>query len=381
MNKVFGIHTATLLSDGSVLMAGGSGGYTSDFADAGQPDAELYDSVAHLFATTGSMTSPRDWHTATLLANGQVLMTGGLGVGFDQPPTLSSAEIYDPLTGTFAAVGNMGTVRAAHTATLLPDGKVLIAGGGGSGGFGFPSFDPAFATAEVYDPATKSFSPTGAMTAARFAHTATRLQNGKVLITGGFTAAPVPRTTASDALSSAELYDPARGVFTPTGSMGTARGGHSATLLLNGKVLVAGGIVSLGDLPYSQDASICTGSPDTLVTSTAELYDPATGAFTPTGGMTAIREEHTATLLADGKVLILGGATASLGVLNTAEIYDPATDTFTVTANMGTSRTAHAATLLPDGTVLFSGGNFSGGRLDTVCEYGLRSAEIYKELP
>ena len=227
-----------------------------------------------------------------------------------------------------AAAGNMSTVRAAHTATLLADGKVLIAGGGGSGGFGFPSFDPAIATAEVYDPAATSFAATGAMGVARFAHTATR-----------------------------------------------------ATLLLNGKVLVAGGIISLGYLPFSQDASICTGSPDTLVTSTAELYDPATGIFTPTGDMTATREEHTATRLPDGKVLILGGATASLGVLNTAELYDPATGSFTVTANMGLPRSAHTATLLPDGAVLFAGGNFAGGRVDTTCEYGLGSAEIYKELP
>jgi hypothetical protein len=216
MIRVLGIHTATLLPDGKVLMAGGSQGFSVDFEEAGQADAELYDPVAHLFTTTGSMTSPRDWHAATLLLNGKVLMTGGFGAGRpDRPPTLSSAEVFDPVTGTFAAAGNMSTVRAVHTATLLPDGKVLIAGGGGSGGFGFPSFDPAFATAEVYDPATNSFTATGAMGTARYAHTATPLLNGKVLIAGGFTTVPVTATSSSNALSTAELYDPATGAFTP----------------------------------------------------------------------------------------------------------------------------------------------------------------------
>lgn len=378
MNKVIGIHTATLLPDGRVLMAGGSGGYTEDFDEAGQPDAELYDSVAHLFTTTGSMTSARTWHTATLLPNGKVLIAGGFGVGRDQPPTLNSAEVYDPVTGSFAVAGNMSTARAVHTATLLPNGKVLIAGGGAEGGFGFPTFSSGIPATEVYDPATNSFTPTNEMGTPRYAHTATLLPNGKVLVTGGYATSDIQKQVA-DALATAEIYDPATGAFTPTGSMATARGGHTATLLLNGKVLIAGGLVNLGSSLCA--TTTCTGSPDTSVASTAEFYDPATGTFTPTGVMTATREEHTATLLPNGKVLIVGGATASQGTLATAEVYDPATSSFTLVNIMTTPRGTHSSTLLPDGTVLVAGGNTAGGRLDTGHSQPVGSAELFKLLP
>lgn len=378
MIHVGGIHTATLLPDGKLLVAGGSQGFTEDFEEAGQTDAELYDPATHLFITTGSMTAPRDLHTATLLLNGKVLMAGGFGAGLDRPPTLSSAEVYDPATASFSTAGNMSTVRAAHAATLLPDGKVLIAGGGGQGGFGFPAFNFASATAEVYDPSTNSFSLTGAMGTARYAHTATPLPNGKILIAGGFTS--VSLSGASNALSTAELYDPTTGTFTPTGSMATARGGHTSTLLSNGQVLITGGLISVG--PLDQSSSTCGGgSPQTVVALTTELYDPAAGVFTPTGDMTTAREEHTATLLPDGKVLLVGGGTGSQGVLNTAEIYDPGTGLFTVTPSMETPRSAQTATLLPDGTVLVAGGNYNGGRVDTLCSYATQTAEIFRGLP
>jgi hypothetical protein len=387
MKAVVGIHTATLFPDGKVLMTGGSKPFEGIFGDdgsdeTGQSDAELYDPVARSFIAIGSMGSARTWHTATLLPNGEVLVTGGFDQGLPRPTRPqpeASAELYNPATGSFTPAGTMGIARAAHTATLLPNGKVLIAGGGTAGGFGLPFLGQGIAGSEVYDPATNSFSATGAMGTPRYAHTATLLPNGKVLIVGGFSTADVGAYT-ENVLLTAELYDPATGAFTPTGSLGAARGGHTATLLANGKVLVAGGLISLNFAGVS-------------FASTAEVYDPATGAFTPTGDMTAHREEHTATLLPDGRVLIVGGATAALiwsdvatissqGTLASAEIYDPATGSFTATDGMTAPRSAHTATLLPDGTVLLAGGNIAQGwHGSAVGTQPTGTAELFKVLP
>jgi WD40 repeat protein len=217
------------------------------------------------------------------LLSGKVLIAGGGG---------SSADLYDPTTGTFTATGSMTTARGSPAATLLPSGKVLVAGGGVDG------------SAELYDPTAGTFTATGSMiraitdnTATRAVHTATLLPSGKVLVAGGL--------DKNYVFASAELYDPAAGTFTVTGSMTAARWDHSATFLGNGKVLIAGG---------SGDTS-------------AELYDPTAGTFATTGSMTATRYSHTATLLLSGKVLITGGRpdefTMSLGgpTLASAELY------------------------------------------------------------
>ena len=298
-------------------------------------------------------------------------MTGGFDQGIPGgrfPTAQGSAELYDPATGGFTPAGTMGIARAAHTATLLPNGKVLIAGGGTAGGSGLPFFGQGIAGSEVYDPATDSFSATGAMGTPRYAHTATLLPNGKVLIVGGFSTANLG-TFTENVLLTAELYDPATGAFTPTGSLGTARGGHTATLLANGKVLVVGGLISLNFAGVS-------------FASTAELYDPATGAFTPTGNMTVDREEHTATLLPDGRVLIVGGTSASQGTLASAEIYDPATGSFTATDSMTTPRSTPTATLLPDGTGLVAGGYIAGGHhgIGLLSPNPTGTAELFKVL-
>jgi hypothetical protein len=377
MKGVVGIHTASLLPDGRVLMAGGSTAFhgifgDDEFDDVGHVDAELYDPVARSFTATGSMTSARTLHTASLLPNGKVLVIGGFDQGNQVVPTAppkpeASAELYDPATGSFTPAGTMGIARAVHTATLLPNGKVLIAGGGTHSG-GLPFFGEGIAESEVYDSATNSFTTTGAMGTPRYAHTATLLPNGKVLIAGGFSTSNVG-TFTENVLLTAELYDPATGAFTPTGSLGTARGGHTATLLANGKVLVAGGLISLNFSGVS------------VVASTAELYDPLTGTFTATGNLTAERQEHTATLLPDGRVLIVGGASASQGTLASAEIYDPATGSFTATDRMTTPRGAQTATLLPDGTVLVAGGNIVLGRHDTGLSQPTGTAELFKLHP
>ena len=320
-------HTATLLPDGKVLIAGGFDG------SASLARAELYDPNAGTFVATGSMTVARSSHTATLLGSGKVLLAGGAA---DEAP---SAELYDPVAGTFTASGSMTVARVGHRATLLGDGKVLVAGGAGVPDAG----DPVVASAELYDPVAGTFTASGSMTVARVGHTATLLGDRKVLLAGG-----AKSGIATDLLGSAELYDPVAGTFTATGSMTAAREWHTATLLPNGMVLITGG--SSGSLP----SLTALGS--------AELYDPVAGTFTATGSMTAARVFHTAILLSTRKVLIVGGFFSnSIEVLPdffaTAESYDPGEGTFTAVGSMAGARARHTATLLSDGEVLIAGGS------------------------
>jgi hypothetical protein len=276
------------------------------------------------FIQTGALTTGRSSHTATILADGRVLIAGGYA-GSD---VVASAELYDPARGVFTLTGSMAHAREGHTATLLPDGRVLIAGGeaGSAAGYG------DLASAELYDPRTGTFSPTGSMAEARWGHTANRLPDGRVLIGGG--------SSGGRDLASAELYDPKTGKFSRTGSLIGARSGHTATSLPDGRVLIAGG--------YAGD-DLAT------VLATAELYDPTTGAFTSTGSMAFRRSGHAATLLADGEVLFTGGSGNSLGS-TLSELYDPATGKFRSTGSMTMPRVSHSATLLPDGRVLIAGG-------------------------
>jgi Galactose oxidase, central domain len=190
----------------------------------------------------------------------------------------------------FEETGSLATARDDHTATLLPNGKVLVAGGSNNNGVNF-------ASAELYDPATGTWTKTGSLTAGRTRHTATLLPNGKVLVAGGYDVFGNP-------FASAELYDPASGTWTETGSLATRRSLHTATLLPNGKVLVAGGYGLFGDHYLTS----------------AELYDPASGTWTATGSLNMARYNHTATLLPNGKVLVAGGLAG--GYLASAELYD-----------------------------------------------------------
>jgi len=334
-------HTATLLPNGRVLVVGG--GFGPDLFDGFWVEgaAEIYDPTSGRFTPAGM--SQRDFHTATLLSNGKVLLAGGeVALNNSSPSANGSAELFNPATGSFEPTGSMITLRESHTATLLRDGRVLIAGGLPLGG------PTAVAVAEIYDPVSGQFTPTGHMVQPRYDHTATLLPDARVLIVGGMGA---PKT--------AEIYDPATGSFAPAGSINLERAAHAATLLRDGRVLITGGGVTFG------------GGVDQR----SEIYDPTTGSFTLiTASMHEPRKYHSATLLDDGKVLVAGGLRQS-GSISSTELFDPTTGQFTRASDLIAGRFWHSATSLPDGTVLLIGGASSNDGLHTDA---LRSAEIYK---
>jgi hypothetical protein len=334
------------------------------------------------FTAIGDMTTPRIGHTATLLTDGTVLIVGGFALSGPGGAALSSAELYDPSTGTFTATGTMTTPRLNHTASLLPDGKVLIAGGSTGE---FLKFS-LLASAELYDPATKTFTSTGEMTMGRSGHAAILLMSGRVLIVGHYVGAYTMGRPTDPTAISAELYDPSTRTFMPAGNLVGPGGG--ATLLASGKVLISPGYYDIrpiqneiydpltGTFSATVNQSSCCESTATLLMNgnvlvayglrgpdvIAELYDPASGTFTtatnPT--METYRGGQTATLLADGSVLLAGGSwgevTPNIVYSADAEIYDPAARTFSTTGRMHASRWSHTATLLNDGRVLIAGG-------------------------
>ncbi len=272
------------------------------------------------------MTVARADHTSTLLPSGKVLVAGGVGTSSTRPTV---ARLYDPTAGGWTPSGQLATGRYGHTATLLPSGKVLVAGG----------YDGTntLSSAELYDPAAGTWTPTGALLTARAWHTATLLPSGKVLVAAGQGA------SYSDALVSAELYDPGAGTWSSANPLATARADHTATLLPNGKVLVAGGRNG-ANLPLSS----------------VELYDPTAGTWSNAAAMLAARRYHTATVLPSGMVLVVSGSGA--------ERYDPDSGTWSLAGTLATVRLRHSATLLPSGLVLVVGGEDSAGTRTSAAE-------------
>ena len=322
-------HRARILRDGRVLVVGGQTDPLGNYIES----VEIYDPAAGTWSLTGSLDRYYSDETATVLSSGKVLVAGESGA-------VGAADLYDPTSGTWLPTGFMSSSRTGDTATLLPDGKVLVAGGLTN------SFGNWLDNSESYDPATGRWTTTAGdiMMVRRYGHSATLLQNGKVLVAGG-------TSNGLNTTDSAEIYD---GFWTTTGSMFTARTGQVAVLLPSGKVLVAGGKGGgLGNSP---------------VLASAELYDPISGAWSPASSMATPRTEARATLLLDGRVLVEGGNDSATD-LASAEIYDPGSNTWTPTGAMNTPRADHTATLLPNGNVLATGGN------------GLTSAEIYQGPP
>jgi MYXO-CTERM domain-containing protein len=426
--------TLTLLRDGRALIVGGCPCFSVGGPTGSSNHAELFDPSAGggvgAFVPTGNATSARLGHTATLLPNGQVLLAGELDVA--DTPEAHTGELFDPATGTFTSIATpMNARRGGHTATLLPSGDVLLLGGdqaaaevyvgGGQTGSTIPVASPNLVSgrgwhtatslvdgrvllaggliffnqgdAEVYDPTTASFTATGAMVHLRRDHTATLLRDGEVLVAGGY--------DGSARLPDAELYDPTTNAFTATAPLSTARMNAAAVSLPDGRVLVVGGLGASGKLDSAEIYDPATGkfttSASTLPTpmsrpaaallpngrvlvvgpSTAALYDPLTDAFTATGSPGAVRPDDNTLLgidddvtqivvLASGRALVLGGGTLA------GELYDVATGTFSFTNSGSAPRINHTMSLAPTGQAVVIGGNpiaiepFATGQADAL---------------
>ena len=361
--------TLTLLRDGRVLAAGGQAVLNSPLGSC-----EIYDPVANSWTATGSMVNAHRAHAAALLPDGKVLVAGG--VTLPGPSGTRVSEVYDFGTGTWTRVGDLGTTRYQHSMTLLPNRKVLAAGG--SFGVG---------TAEIYDPSTTTWTPSGSLLTARGDHTASLLPSGRVAAAGG---------SNGVIFASSEFYDVGPGTWSAGPGLAVERFLHSATQLPDGRVLAAGGqnggspivtteLLDVDTPSWSAGPNLGGGRREHSLTllrdgkvlavggvglNTAEVYDPAGGAWTPTANnLLGVRYRHTATLLGDGQVLVAGSVTtAAIGV--SAEVYDPPSNRWFATGSMTIDRYWHTATLLPCGEVLVVGGQTTGSTV-------LRSAERY----
>lgn len=336
-----GTATASVLPDGRVLAAGGGVGAIALAA------AEAYDPAADRWTQAPPPPSARRGHQAVVLDDGRILLAGGLAEG--RP--LASAEIYDPSTEEWLPTAPMATPRLGHSLTLLPDGRVLAAGGSGldaeEGAAGGQTLRTA-ASSEIYDPGTATWASAGQMSSPRFEHSATPLPDGRVLMAGG--SGPVSGGTELGPLRSTEIYDPAADAFVTAGQMAEGRTNHTATLLDDGSVLVAGG--AGGD---NADISLAS----------VEVLNPRQGGWATVASLAESRTGHTATRLDDGRVLVAGGESARRGSrrsLASAEVFEPqgpgaGAGEWRPAGDMGCPRSEHAAVLLDDGSVLVVAGD------------------------
>ncbi len=338
-------HAALLLTDEKILVIGG---FWQVWNDVGNTfgwlgDSEIYDSRTAKWRKTGSMNKQRESFGVILLPTGRVLVCGGAtSKGMDK-----TCEEWDPETGTWSYVGEMQEKRGNAGLVLLSSGKVLAVGGYRD-----------TKVCELYDPQTKRWSATGNLNYGRAGHTTTLLPSGKVLITGGNAKSQTELT-----IDLCEIYDPKTETWSYTQSMKRTRMSHTATLLSDGRVLVVGGAVTL--------------TTDIITTSSCEIYDPKTDKWTSTGSMTAERSCHTATLLQDGKVLVVGGENKGMS-LGTCELYDPAAGTWTSVNSLATAKSGHAVAQLSDRIMVIAGRRTCQvNRVETLssCEFG-----IYKKI-
>lgn len=366
MNFVRNSFASSILDDGSILITGGTSG---DLGSNTRASSEIYDPRTGIFSITGSMNTGRFYHSSTLLSDGRVLVAGGGGAS----GVLASAELYDPSTGTWELTGEMNSPRKFHTATLLPNGKVLVTGGC-NGVFcdGIASLN----SSEEYDPQTGTWSYTALpMNSARAFHTATLLQNGKVLVTGGLRSTQITGQPVSDSTTNtAELYDPATRTWSFVASMANDRSNHSATILNDGKVLISGGqhrfYTEVGGRNYKM-----------YPIAGAEVFDPSTNTWQSVGDLGSARSEHIDVLLPNGMVLVAGGRQYfdefvvywSETTLDSAEIFNPITKMWSPLPSLKSKRTSANGIMLENGNVLVVGG--------AVYSYpyfnGLNSAELF----
>jgi len=336
--SIRGTTTAVVLKDGKALAIGGGVGQIPSAA------AEIFDSAAGVWKPTGSMNQARRGHQAVLLPDGRVLVAGGIAEG----NLLASAEIYDPGSAKWTTTGPMTTPRLGNTLTVLANGNVLATGGTSadtaSGAGGGQTIRPD-STAEVFNVAAGKWTTTaGTMSTPRFEHTATLLDDGRVLIAGG-QGPPVSGATA--ALASTEVYDVAVDSFRKSNDLRDARFNHTAVKLPDRSVLLVGG----------------AGGPNGDISlSTAEVFNPSDSSWTSAGTLSASRTGHTATVFSDGRVLVTGGESVTRGnrrSLSSAEIFSLDKREWRSAGTMNCPRSEASAALLEDGSVLVLAGDFA----------------------
>jgi hypothetical protein len=345
MNEPRMYATATLLTDGTVLVAGGL--VIKGDGWVGLASAERFDPKTNSFTPVGSMAQKRAYHRAVRLQDGRVLVLGGSSASAARDH-LASAELFDPSTGKFTSAGKMLQGRVSATADLLPDGKVLIAGGWSSTPFG------PLATAELFDPTTGTFQKTGSMAARIYNHASAALRDGRVVIVGG-------NSQYDESLGGVHIYDPATGSFTAQGKLVEHRGEPTAVPLPDGRVLVLGG-------GYADSGGNFIGFRRSV-----EIYDPATGQSTIADRFDEPRAAPAAVTLADGRILLAGGLRGNSDVTDIrsrADLFDPTTGKIVPTVRMKEPRGVPSGVLLPDGRALVLGGQGGTGAI-------LATAEVY----
>lgn len=314
-------HATALLPDGRILVTGGSDGSGT------LNRAEVFDPGSGRWSAVGDLTTPRSQHSAVVLPDGRVLITGGLNGG----TTLASAELFDPATGTFTPTASLAESRANHSVTLLGDGRVLVAGGN--------EILIQRDSAEIFDPATQTWSGTGSLGTARSSHTATLLQDGTVMVAGGNATSATP---FSATLANVEIFDPETGTWSASGSLSVSRSSHGATRLVDGRVAVIGG-GTRNSILFTPVSSI-------------EIYDPNSGNWSTAGNLNTARFGATGTLLPDGRILVVGGNSGTFAVAS-SEIFDPGSGVTFSGAPLQSPRDGHTATMLPGGRILICGGS------------------------
>lgn len=343
--------TATMLANGKVLDVGGASG-------SGAASTELYDPKTGQWTLTGHTHTPRLYHVAVLLTNGDVLVAGGFNTSAGNG-ALTSAELYHPGTGTWQLTGSMHIARENFSATLLPNGNVLVAGGDN----GHQPFVHALASAEIYNPKTGRWKLTSSMHTARFNQHMMLLSNGKVLVTGGDDGAGYqssngnPLCLCKHATASTELYNPVTGTWSSTGAMHDARDLFMAVAIPN----ASGDILATGGISCDTSTGTC------LILSSTEVYSPVKGTWTLTGSMTTPRYAFTAARMkaGSGKVLVTGGLTPQHDDTAATEMYDASSGTWLAAQPMTVARDGHISSCLQNGQILVIGGMNSAGMLSS----------------